>query len=84
MPTMSHIDLLKDPQVQARETTVQIDHPTLPGETVYGVYWKLSRTPGAVTRHAPLLGEHNEYVFGELLGMPKQEIERLQEEEIIY
>jgi hypothetical protein len=30
------------------------------------------------------LGEHNEYVFGELLGMPKEEIQSLMEEKVIY
>jgi len=31
-----------------------------------------------------LFGEHNEYVFGELLGMPEEEISRLVAEEILY
>jgi crotonobetainyl-CoA:carnitine CoA-transferase CaiB-like acyl-CoA transferase len=33
---------------------------------------------------APVLGQHNDYVFGELLGMSKEEIERLVKEQIIY
>jgi hypothetical protein len=30
------------------------------------------------------MGEHNEYVFGELLGIPEDEIARLIENEVIY
>jgi len=32
----------------------------------------------------PIIGEHNEYVFGELLGMPASEIKQLIDEQVIY
>ena len=32
---------------------------------------------------APLLGEHNEYVFKEILGMPDDEYDKLVKEEVI-
>ena len=35
------------------------------------------------TPRAPAMGEHNSYVFGELLQMPQAEIERLMEKEVI-
>jgi crotonobetainyl-CoA:carnitine CoA-transferase CaiB-like acyl-CoA transferase len=50
---------------------------------VIDVPWRFSSTPAQVTRYAPLLGEHNEYVFGELLGMPQEEIQRLVAEGVI-
>jgi len=34
--------------------------------------------------HAPLLGEHNDYVFRDLLKMSKEEIAQLQEEQVIF
>jgi len=37
-----------------------------------------------VERPAPLLGEHSEYVFGELLGMHLEEITKLEEKGVIY
>jgi len=46
--------------------------------------WKLSETPTVFAKPSPLLGEHNDYVFGTLLGMQKQDITKLTEEIIIY
>ena len=34
----------------------------------------LSKTPRETTRPSPCLGEHNEYVYKELLGMTDDEI----------
>jgi hypothetical protein len=34
-------------------------------------------------RPAPCFGEHNEYVFGKILGLPAQEVEALVKERII-
>ena len=48
-----------------------------------GVAVKLSDTPGAVRRAAPTLGEHNEEVFGRLLGIPPDEVAKLRAEKVI-
>jgi CoA:oxalate CoA-transferase len=45
-----------------------------------GISWKMSRTPGRIERPAPCFGEHNRYVFSELLGMSDEEIEQLAQE----
>ena len=37
----------------------------------------------SIRRPAPTLGQDNEYVLGELLGMTEEEIDRLADEEII-
>ncbi len=34
-------------------------------------------------RPAPLLGDHNDYVFGELLGVSKEEIQSLANDQIV-
>jgi crotonobetainyl-CoA:carnitine CoA-transferase CaiB-like acyl-CoA transferase len=46
--------------------------------------WKLSETPTEIRHRSPLLGEHNQYFFEELLGMPQDEIARLEEERVMY
>jgi crotonobetainyl-CoA:carnitine CoA-transferase CaiB-like acyl-CoA transferase len=48
---------------------------------------KLSESPayigGRIDRGAPCYGEDNEYVYGELLGFSKREIEAMAEEGVI-
>jgi crotonobetainyl-CoA:carnitine CoA-transferase CaiB-like acyl-CoA transferase len=46
---------------------------------VVGPPWRFGEDGVGVRRAAPLLGEHNRYVLGEILGMPDDEIERLTE-----
>ncbi len=51
---------------------------------VYNTPWHLSTTPRAVDRPSPKIGEHNHYVFGELLGMPAAEIDALVERRVLW
>ena len=83
-PCLSNRGLAMDPHLKARDFFQEWDHPELGRRTYDGVLWKMSKTPGKIRRHAPLVGQHNHYVFGELLGMPKDEIEQLEAEKIIY
>ena len=84
MPSFSNEELCNCEHLKEREFLTEIDHPNLGKQSVVSPPWKLSETPAKVTRHAPLFGEHNKYVFGELLGMSDEEIEKLHKEEIIY
>ncbi|MBI3967454.1 MAG: CoA transferase [Chloroflexi bacterium] len=67
----------------ARELLQEIDHPVTGTEVVTAPAWRFSDTPGALFRPAPQLGEHNDYVFGELLGLSADEIVRLAEERVL-
>jgi crotonobetainyl-CoA:carnitine CoA-transferase CaiB-like acyl-CoA transferase len=69
-------DMLADPQTQAREMVVGLDHPRAGHTRAIGLPVKLSVTPGAITRPAPLLGEHTRQVLTEF-GFSTAEIERL-------
>jgi len=40
---------------------------------VTGVPFKLSRTPGAVRTAAPEIGDDNDYVLGDLLGLSRDQ-----------
>lgn len=73
-----------NPHFQHRENIVNIEHPVTGVDFVPNVVCNLSQTPGKIRRPAPLLGEHNDYVFGELLGVSRQEMDRLVKEKIIY
>jgi benzylsuccinate CoA-transferase BbsF subunit len=82
VPSFSNEDLFYDPHCQERECLVPVQHPEKGELYVIAPPWKFSATPGRVTRPAPMLGEHNEYVLRELLGMSKDEIARLAEERV--
>ena len=78
-PAYRQSELLDQKHHQQRQNYVTVDHPRFPGEKVYGVFWKLSETPGSIRRHAPLLGEHNTEVYRDLLGLSEEEMQRFQE-----
>ena len=84
MPVMNIADQFADPHLNARATYVEIDHPHVGAEMLYGVPWLFSKTPGAVRAPAPLLGQHNEYVLTELLGMDDATVRRLSDEQVVH
>ncbi|MGB2856628.1 MAG: CoA transferase [Dehalococcoidia bacterium] len=84
IPSFSNEEIFSDPHFKARELAVEVEHPSMGKQVVLGPPWRLSETPARVTKSAPTMGENNEYVFGEILGMSGKEIARLIEEEIIY
>jgi crotonobetainyl-CoA:carnitine CoA-transferase CaiB-like acyl-CoA transferase len=65
-----------DPHTQARGMEVRIDHPVEGPMSALGIPVKLSETPGAVRRPAPLLGEHTAEVLREA-GFSDEEIAAL-------
>ncbi len=82
-PVLSHKELLDDPHLKERgffETLTRAEVGTHPYP---GVYAKLSKTPGSIRWPSPILGEHNDYVLGELLGLSEEEIAQLADEHII-
>ena len=76
-------EMFDDPQFTARGYFPEVSHPEAGAFPTLGVYAKLSKTPGYITRGAPLLGEHNEYVFGSLLGLSHGEMAALVEEGVL-
>ena len=71
-------DLLEnDPQMKERGHYVYLDHPEIGPMALDDYPFKLSATPGRLSRHAPLLGEHTDYVLSEILGMPEDDINEL-------
>ncbi len=82
-----------DPQLKARGYFEQVTHPMTgpivdgketPGTHLYpGAMAKLSKTPLSIRTPAPTLGQHNEYVYQELLGLSAEEYQQLWAEQII-
>ncbi len=80
-PVLSPKELLEDEQLKAREVFVKTNHPLMGEVTYCGAPAKLSETPWQKGR-APLLGEHNEEIYGRL-GYRKEQIVRLREQGVI-
>jgi benzylsuccinate CoA-transferase BbsF subunit len=66
----------RDPQLKERGFYVYLDHPEAGRIAHDGLTFALSATPGEI-RRAPLLGEHNEYVYREVLGLSEDEVNQL-------
>jgi crotonobetainyl-CoA:carnitine CoA-transferase CaiB-like acyl-CoA transferase len=77
-PIYNMADVYADPQVQAREMMVEMDHPTAGRIKNIGVPVKLSETPGSVRSPSPLLGQHTDEVLSDM-GCSEEEISRLRE-----
>jgi crotonobetainyl-CoA:carnitine CoA-transferase CaiB-like acyl-CoA transferase len=78
-PVATAADIARDVQLQAREFFVKVDHTDTVGRTLTlpGPFAKLSETPIEINRRAPRLGEHNEEIYRELLGLSAEKLAEL-------
>ncbi|KHL18984.1 formyl-CoA transferase [Mumia flava] len=76
-------DMLADPHFAARDAIVRLTHPQFGEFPVQNVAPKLSETPGAVRHLGPELGEHNDDVYRDLLGMDDDQLTTLRDAGVI-
>jgi crotonobetainyl-CoA:carnitine CoA-transferase CaiB-like acyl-CoA transferase len=76
-------EMLADPHFEARDAIIERHHPKHDNFKMQNVAPKLSATPGNVDWVGPELGEHNEMIYGELLGMDSSTMADLEERGII-
>jgi formyl-CoA transferase len=76
-------DMLEDPHFAAREAITKIAHPIFGELAMQNVFPKLSLTPGSVRHAGPELGEHNNQVFADVLGLDADARAALAEKGII-
>jgi benzylsuccinate CoA-transferase BbsF subunit len=82
-PVLNVADLLHDPHYRARGTFIEVTHPLGFQETIYGAYVKTSRTEANV-HPGPSIGQDNDHVFKELLGLSQERYRQLIEKQVIY
>ncbi|MEK7437221.1 MAG: CoA transferase [Pseudomonadota bacterium] len=70
-------EVAEHPQVKARGTLIEIEHPRAGKLRMPGVPVRLSDTPGSVRTPAPTLGQHTDEVLRDLLGLSEREIATL-------
>jgi formyl-CoA transferase len=77
-------EMLKDPHFIAREAIIDTPTEQWPDLKMQNVFPKMSKTQGEVRWIGPqTLGEHNENVYGSLLGLGKAELAELKNKSII-
>lgn len=85
-PVRNIQDILAWPHLKERGMVSELPHPLLgqvPGVHAPGFPIKFEKSPGGYERPAPLIGEHNEDIFGGLLGIDAAGRERLKEDGVI-
>ncbi|MEE9199630.1 MAG: CoA transferase, partial [Dehalococcoidia bacterium] len=82
-PVMHAADAYSDPHIKERGFFKKLTHADAGTHLYPGVIFKMSRTPIGVRMPPALLGEHNEYVYKEVLKFSDEEYARLEREEQI-
>jgi crotonobetainyl-CoA:carnitine CoA-transferase CaiB-like acyl-CoA transferase len=83
-PSFKAQDLFSDPHMLQRGALQEVDHPVLGRRHTITSPYLMSETPTRIRGSAPRLGEDNDYVLGKLLGLSKDEIERLAEAKVVH
>lgn len=81
--TMTVAEICADPHVVARGDIATVADPVVGPLRMQGIYPRLSRTPGRIRSGAPKLGQHNDEIYGKLLGITSRERNRLRAERVI-
>jgi formyl-CoA transferase len=77
-------EMLADPHFQAREAIVAVETQRHGTVRMQGAFPRLSATPSGVRRPAPAqVGQHNEEIYGELLGLHGAALQRLEQAGVI-
>jgi formyl-CoA transferase len=81
VPTFDQV--ASDSQLLSRDMIVEVDQPVSGKVKLTGSVYKMSKTPGDRRKIIPAVGEHNEEIYGGLLGIDAQEMQKLKEEGVI-
>jgi benzylsuccinate CoA-transferase BbsE subunit len=83
-PVATTADMLEDAQLADREFWVDVEHPELGTNITYpGAFGLCSETPPAISRRAPLIGEHNLEIYQDELGISREKLTVLKQAGII-
>ncbi|MFQ5875444.1 MAG: CaiB/BaiF CoA transferase family protein [Dehalococcoidia bacterium] len=84
VPTFTSADLFRDKHLQERGFFEWNEHPIQGRARMPARVWHMKETPLIFGRPSPLIGQHNRYVLGELLGVSDREIRELEHQQVVY
>ena len=73
-------DAYNDPHIKDRGFFEELTHSECGTHLYPGLMWRMSNTPNHLRQPAPLLGEHNEYVYKQIIGVSDEEYAGLEKE----
>jgi formyl-CoA transferase len=76
------LEVMHDPHLLERGMLTEVQHPVMGAFTMPGCPVRLEDSPVQVTA-APLLGQHNEEVYAEVLGYTPEQVQQLKERGIL-
>ena len=76
-------EILDSPQHRARGFFEEVNHPVMGKVTMPGAPFKMTESPWQLRRPAPLLGEHNQEIYGDRLGYTGDDLVRLRAQGVI-
>jgi formyl-CoA transferase len=76
-------EMLEDPQFKARAAIVSVPHPDFGELRMQNVVPKFSATPGSIRSPSPRLGEHNDEIYVDLLGLSAARYQELKRSKVI-
>jgi formyl-CoA transferase len=85
-PILSPQELMDDEHLAARDMVIPLEHPLhgpIPGAKAIGMPVKFVNNPVQFDQPAPALGQHNEEIYGRLLGLDRAKLAALKEQGVI-
>jgi len=76
-------DALDDPHTLARDMIETVEHPTIGALKMLGIPFKFSDTTCSVRRAPPTLGQHNDEILTQELGLDEKSIAELRQAKVI-
>ena len=82
-PISSPEDVARSEQMKSRDFFADVEHPIAGTVKLPARFCQFSRTPVALDHAAPLLGQHNEVIYRDRLGLAPDELRALQDAGVI-
>ena len=75
---MNERDVYSDPHVKEREFFQELTQADCGTHLYPGIAWRMNKTPNKIRKPPCLFGEHNEYVYKQVIGVSDEEYARLE------